>query len=359
MKFYILFCFCIAISCTSNVSQINTSETPEKSWTPSYAKGFKINFYKNYSDLILLDLQNPGDTMEIIRILNQTPTSVALLSTTHVSYAEHLDALASVKGVAFASYVKNANALTRIKEGKILELSGADDVDMEKLLSIKPDWFFVYPYGHGNYEKYTSKGIPCIPISEYLETHPLGRAEWIFAFGLVLQKWKEAEIEFTQIEKAYTELKNATAHIKDEKRPCVFSGSDNSGTWFASPGNSFQGTWLHDAGAKYIFQDSIAQGNISLPFERLFKIVHDCDFWGRIDAREKDLTLQEIIQEDPRFGTAKSIREKQVFYCNSTDTDYFGDAVLEPQIILADLIYIFHPEILPDHQPKYFKRLEN
>lgn len=358
MKFYALFCFYIVISCTSNVSQTNSTKTPEKTWTPSYARGFKVNFYTDHSDLILLDLQNPGDTLQVIRILNETPTSVALLSTTHISYADRLGALELVKGVAFASYVKNTNALQRIQEKNITDLSGADDVDMEKLLSIKPEWFFVYPYGHGNYDKYTSKGISCIPISEYLETHPLGRAEWIFAFGLVLQKWKEAESQFAQIEKAYLELRNSTSNITEEKRPCVFSGSDDSGTWFASPGNSFQGTWLYDAGAKYIFQDSISIRNISLPFEKLFAIIHGCDFWGRIDAREKDLTMKDILTEDPRFTGVKSIRDKQVFYCNTNHTDYFGDAVLEPEVVLADLISIFHPEVLPNHTPKYFKRLE-
>jgi iron complex transport system substrate-binding protein len=78
---------------------------------------------------------------------------------------------------------------------------------MELLLSIKPEWFTVYPYGHDGYEKYTSKGINCLPISEYLETHPLGRAEWIKVFGELCGKSKEANAVFTSIKNEYNKFK--------------------------------------------------------------------------------------------------------------------------------------------------------
>lgn len=359
MKFCGLLLLTIFLSCQSGTQENNQSSVLVSTWNPSFAKGFKINFYNTHNELVLFDLQTQNDTLDVIRIpLNQSPT-VALLSTTHVSYLDKLNALDKAKGVSFASFVKNKNAAHLIQKGNILNLTGAEDVDIEKLISLNPDWFFVYPYGHGNYEKYTSKGIPCIPISEYLETHPLGRAEWVFAFAIVMNKWQEAENYFNEVTQEYSRLKSKTDSIPNDRKPCVFSGSDDGGMWFAAPGNSFQGTWIDDAGGNYLFSDSTSTSNIAVPFEQLLSSIYNCDFWGRIDARPQPLTIKDIIQEENRFNQVKAVLKRQVFYCNSNEADYFGDAVVEPEKILGDLIYIFHPDLLPEHQPSYFRILTN
>jgi iron complex transport system substrate-binding protein len=256
--------------------------------------------------------------------------------------------------VAFADLVRNTNAHKAIESNQLLNLSSADDVDIEVLVSIKPDWFFVYPYGHGSYEKYTSKGIRCFPVSEYLEKHPLGRVEWIKVFAAVCGADSLAQKTFHDIEKEYLKLKEENASRFASEKPCVFTGSQEGGVWYAPPGNSFQAILINDAGGNYILSDSISNKNLTLPFESLMNIAFECDYWGRVEYSPQSLTYQKIADEDQRYKKLNAFQNKQIFYCNTNVRDYFGDAILEPHLILQDLTEIFHPS-KADYKFHYFE----
>jgi len=112
-----------------------------------------------------------------------------------------------------------------------------------------------------------------------------------------------------------------------------------------------------DAGANYIFSDSLKTGNIVMPFEAMYERVYNVDYWGKIIFEPGNLTLDKIKRDDAHIAQIKSFKDKNIFYCNAAETDYHGDAVLEPQIILSDLVAIFHPALLPEHKAVYFKRV--
>jgi len=112
-----------------------------------------------------------------------------------------------------------------------------------------------------------------------------------------------------------------------------------------------------DAGADYIFSDSLKTGNIVMPFEAMYERVYNVDYWGKIIFEPGNLTMDKIKSDDERLTHIKSFKDKNIFYCNAAETDYHGDAVLEPQIILTDLAAIFHPTLIPDHEAVYFKRV--
>ncbi len=356
MKHY-LFAICLFLASCGIQPNHESSKLQGKSQKPKYAQGFEIIEFGDKKQVILFDLENPGDTLEVIEI-SQTSKNIACLSTTHLSYFDKLNQLEAVKGVAFANLVRNVNARKAIDANQLLNLSSADDVDIEMLLSIKPDWFFVYPYGHGSYEKYTSKGIRCFPVSEYLEKHPLGRVEWIKVFGAVCGEDALAEKIFQSIEDEYVNLKNENSKRFNTNKPCVFTGSEEGGIWYAPPGNSFQAILINDAGGSYILSDSISNKNITLPFETLIDLAFDCDFWGRVEYAENDLTYEAIAAEDNRYQKINAYKNKQVFYCNTNVRDYFGDAVIEPHLILKDLTEILHPSG-GNHSFKYFEPVKN
>src|SRR5690606_31071609 len=116
------------------------------------------------------------------------------------------------------------------------------------------------------------------------------------------------------------------------EKPTVFSASYSSGSWFAPAGNSFAAQSLMDAGADYIFSDSLKTGNIVMPFEAMYERVYNVDYWGKIIFEKGNLTLDKVKSDDPRLAQIKSFKDKNIFYCNAAETDYHGDAVLEPQI---------------------------
>jgi iron complex transport system substrate-binding protein len=355
MRYYFVLFLLMALGCQN--PPINTSvPVSGNSSKPRYAKGFDIVHQENTTQLVLFDLQKPGDTLEVIT-LNPTPSSnLACLSTTHLSYFDLLGSLDVIKSVAFADLVSNPHGKERISSGKIMNLSGADDVNMELLLSHKPEYFFVYPYGHGNYDKYTSKGIVCIPISEYLEPHPLGRLEWIKVFGAVIGKQHAADSIFNAIAAEYEMTRK---HIAEQKttNPTAFTGSAEAGTWFAPPGNSFQSALIQDAGATYIYQDTIMTGNLSIPLENLVVDVLYTDFWGIVEFSSDSLSYSAVAERNPLLKSILAFQQKHIFYCNTSVVDYFGDAVVEPHIMLKDLGAIFHPQLFDNHTPKYFQPL--
>jgi iron complex transport system substrate-binding protein len=355
MRYYsILFLFAI-LGCTKP-STVNKNQKPERIVRPDYAKGFEIHYSNGGFNLILFDLKKTNDTLANIRFDSTTKGNLACLSTTHISYFDLLQSLEQIKAVAFADLIRNPNARELLNNKSMINLTTSEDVDIELLLSTKPNYFFVYPYGHGNYEKYESKGISCIPISEYLEQHPLGRLEWIKVFGAIIGKEKEADEIFKKIMKEYLQ----TAHtiiLSSGNRPCAFTGSYDGGVWYAPPGNSFQAKLLADAGATYIFEDSISSENLAIPFESLYTAVYDCDFWGKVDYTDEGLSLQKIQDEDQRWTKISAYKNKNIFYCNTSKVDYFGDAVVQPHLLLKDLGLVFHPNLFPSYTPTYFKKI--
>ena len=223
-------------------------------------------------------------------------------------------------------------------------------------LSHKPEFFFVYPYGHGNYEKYTSKGIACIPISEYLEPHPLGRLEWIKVFGAVIGKMDEAQVLFDSIAEAYEKTKSEIAQHKNNT-PTAFTGSAEAGMWFAPPGNSFQSALIQDAGGQYVYKDTLRPGNLSIPLENLIVDVLHTDYWGIVEYSSDSLSYSTVSERNPLLKNIDAFQQKHIFYCNTSKVDYFGDAVVEPHLMLKDLGAIFHPQLFENHTPKYFQLL--
>lgn len=304
--------------------------------------------------------------------------AVACLSTTHASMFDRIGAVDQIAGVGFANLIRNENTRARIDAGGIQDLGGEDDVDFELLINLHPDAFLVYPFGGADYGRFQEAGVPCIPICEYRELHPLGRAEWILAIGLISGNFESSLVAFDRIAREYFEAKLEVESFRGEmpllrveeeldstisdldtlSRPSVFAGSFAEGIWYAPPGNSFIGVFLNDAGARYLFSDIKKSGNVELQFEELFDKAYEVDWWGKVIYEPGNLTLDRIRADDERFAELKAFREKKVFYCNAAETDYFGDGVVEPHVILRDLIEIFYPECQEKYDPVYFKTIE-
>ncbi|MFT4679742.1 MAG: iron complex transport system substrate-binding protein [Flavobacteriales bacterium] len=366
----ILICITLLYSCKEETV---SDTTEEKSVIANgYAKGFEISRLASGGlEIRLLNLET--EQRETLRTLvvstdsseaqaadtyfAQPVSELACLSTTHIAMIDIVGAIETVQGTAFAEYVRNTNAVALIETGEIVTLSGSEEIEFELLLDLNPELFLVYPYGQTDYTLYENNGIPCIPVSEYLEEHPLGRAEWIKVIGALTGHFNESLEEFDRIEQEYIQLTQMVQDIPPDARPSIFTGSHSNGQWFAPPGNSFIGQFIRDAGGTYLFEDYIQTGNVELQFEELFDLAYDVDYWGKVVFEEGELTLESIRANDPRYAELNAFKSGQVMYCNASETDYFGDAIVEPQAILADLIAILHPKLLPDYTFHYFQQV--
>jgi iron complex transport system substrate-binding protein len=324
-------------------------------YKPHYASGFDWKVLADSSYLItFFNLESPGDTLQVIRWSKKELQRVACLSTTHIPYLSALNCLPKLKGAGFADRLMDASAKQMYENGEILNLTTGNELEPEAVFIIEPELLFVYPFGGKTYDKFLSEGIGCVQVSEYLEKHPLGRAEWIRLFGFLLDRQAEADSIFAGIEKQYLMLRDSIAAI-ESSRPVVFVGSMDGDRWAVPSGNSYLATLIHDAGGKYLFQDSSATGNLVLPFETFYTAASTADYWGKIIYETNPGSADLIIQGDSRLRNLPAFRNRNVFACNAHSTDYHGRALLEPAVLLNDLQHIFTKTPSDSYQPTYFQ----
>ncbi len=332
----------------------------------SHASGLRI---ERLSDGYLVEVRNPQDTAVLMgtyrfsrNSLNTTHSytaiqipvqRAALNSTTFVPFFAHMDAHEAIVGVSYANRVTDERVKAQWDAGTTLEIAGGDGLDMERVLMCNPDVVMAYIFGNANYTKVIEAGLPLVLNMEYKESTPLGRAEWIKLIGIMLDRYEEAEAIFKGIEKRYKEVQEQAASAPH--KPTVFSGSKYERTWF-TPGNaSFVAQFIRDAGAVYAFEHIEGQGNTELDFESVLSTLNTADYWGLIVSSREEFTLSQLLSIAPEYATINAFKQGQVFVCNTYQSDYFGAAVMEPEVILADLVSIIHPGLMPEHEYTYFR----
>ena len=84
----------------------------------------------------------------------------------------------------------------------------------EKIIDLRPDAIMLSPFENsGGYGRVGKLGVPVIECADYMETSPLGRAEWLRFYGLLVGQEQRGDSLFAQIEKEYLALKDLAAQI--------------------------------------------------------------------------------------------------------------------------------------------------
>jgi iron complex transport system substrate-binding protein len=208
------------------------------------------------------------------------------------------------------------------------------------------------------YKTLIDAGIPVLPNAEWLETTPLGKAEWVKLIGALTDREAFVNRKFDSVEKSYQRLAaiGSTAPIK----PSVIVALPFKGTWYTPAGGSYMAQFLRDAGATYRWADSKGTGSLALSFETVAPVALTADFWlnvGYVNSKN------DIRAQDPRFGAFHSFQTGAIYNFNNRlndlgSNDYWESGAVSPQIILADLIRILHPELLPKDTLVYYKQLK-
>lgn len=280
---------------------------------------------------------------------------VALMSTTQASFISALGQAKEVVGCAYTDRLRDTAVAALARNGHVEEIGAGEGVDREKLLLLAPDALLSYPYGTKDQGRVLGR-IPVVPVSEYLEGHPLGRAEWIRAFGALFGLEDRADSIFHGIVERYAA---ALATVPSgTQRPVVFFGSAWKGSWSAPSGNSYMAQLIKDAGGRYLYADSITKGNIDLGLETVLHTGADAAFWGRILDRPERVTAADVAGGDSRVMALPAFRNGGAFYATSAESDLFGQAGLEPAVVLRDLIDILHPGLAQGRKPVYFRPVQ-
>lgn len=244
----------------------------------------------------------------------------------------------------------------QIKEGTTHKIGIEGNFDNEVIIAIDPDVIFVSPFKRGGYDAIRNVDIPLLPHLGYKELSPLGQAEWIKVVGLLTGNTAKANEIFSDIERRYLALKAMVDTVG--VRPTVFSGEMRGGNWYAVGGKSFLAQLFRDAGGDYFLKDNTESGGITLDYETVYANASEADYWRIVNSFDGDFSYDALKKIDNRYTDFKAWKNKGVIYCNMNEVPFYERMPVEPEVVLADFIHVFHPDILPDHQPAYYHLLK-
>ncbi len=357
-------------------------DCPEKvaeNLTISYAKGLEIINRNDYSQITIKNPwqgadgvsmtwflvpyeYSPPEGIDPSSVIRVPVKKIVCMSTTHVAMVSALGETESIVGISGTGFIWEQQVRTKIENGTVQEIGYEENINKEKLIVLEPD--IVMTYGVGSESSaYTGKlmelGIKTLFNADYLETHPLGKAEWIKLFGALYRKENTADSIFRYIENEYNNLK---LFIKDntKDRPAVLMGLPFRDAWFISPGNSYVSTLISDAGGDYLWSSTKSSVSIPLGIENVYLKALKADYWlniGSVDSK------QEIISIDTRLGDLPCFKMGNLYNNNKRlsaegGNDYWESGTVNPHIILKDIASVLHSELFHDHKMVYYKRID-
>lgn len=337
-----------------------------------YAEQIQIDSCDGYWSV---RVRNPWDTAKILHTyilveqgrelpdnlpagtLVRTPLRKSLIySSVHCSLLVELDALDCIGGVCDLQYIYHPAVRTRCAEGRIVDAGNAMSPDLEKVIDLHPDAVLLSPFENsGGYGRIEKLGIPIIECADYMETSPLGRAEWMRFFGLLFGRKQQADSLFAEVEKRYASLKALVDTVS--VRPIVLSELRNGSAWYTPGGHSTIGRLYADAGAAYVWADDTRSGSVPLSFETVFDRGRNADFWLFKYNETVDKTLSSLRAEYAPYAGFRAFQTGRVFACNTGKVPFYEETPFRPDWLLKDLILVFHPECLPGETARYFKQL--
>ena len=343
-----------------------------------YAKNFSIEEYPSYKLLTVSNAYRnarsvyryalvphsaplPDELPRDVLVVRTPVQRVVLMETVYVGYLDALGQLDQICGAASASYMSHPQVIQSVKSGDIQRIQSGQSLNIERLLLLQPDLILTTSLGEGQMDvspQLQRAGLPVVLTADYMEHHPLARTEWLKFLAAFFESEDRGNEIFNTIKAQYTSLVDKTKGI--DERPSVFCGAPYSGAWYVPGGDSFIARAIHDAGAHYLWADDRSQGSLPLDTERVFLKAAEADFWIHPSHYR---SLSELFKADSRFTKFRAPQIRQVYNNTYQVSDTGGNNIWErgivhPEEVLADLIKIFHPELLPEHEFIYHENLK-
>lgn len=346
--------------------------------TLSHALGWNVEYFNHYKVVSLMrPYPNATEAFRYVLVQCGTPAptdvgnalvievpvkTIAALSTTQFAHLIRLGVLDRLVAVQNFKQINSPDVLAMIDAGNLKEIGGGhSDVNIEAALDLQPDLLMTFAGTdptEWDHPKLLEVGLKAVINSEWLEEEPLGRAEWIKYMSLFFNQEAAAERIFAEMEERYTTMAEKARAMAN--KPTVFTGFMFKGSWYISGGRSYFARFLADAGANYVWSDNDATGSPQVSFEEVLDRAQNADFW--VNGSQFWTSASEVLEGDERSMEFAAFQNGRLYNNNlrlnaTGGNDYWESGVANPDIILADLIKIFHPELLPDHQLVYYRQI--
>lgn len=338
-----------------------------------YARGFTVQYFNDYTEV---KVRNPWDTTKILQtyilidrdtekpanlpegVVIKTPIqTVAVCTAVHAGILKQLGKVENIVAVCEPEFIDLPEVKDGLATGSVINLGLATAIDLEQLIAASPEALIVSPFENSSYGRFEKTGVPVVIDASYMEESPLARAEWIKFEALFTGEEQLAEDTFTKIETKYNKLAEMARQAKN--RPTVFTEKKYGQVWYVPGGRSYMGRFLEDAGANYLWADLKNSGSTPLSFEEVYAKAEKAQYWLiKYNDSKGELTYPLLQKDYELYKQFDAFRNKNVFACNSAKTPFYEEGPMEPDVILADLVKIFHPELLPNYKPKYYFKIQ-
>lgn len=285
------------------------------------------------------------------------------LSTTFLPGIAQLGLAGRVVGLDSLLYTSTPEIRERIDEGEIIEVAPNFELNLELVLDAEPDLVMSDDFDPGRLAQLIDAGIFTAVNTDYLEVTPLGRAEWFKYIALFYNAEAEAEALFEDIVREYEAARELAATVPATERPVVLWNvfSSFSEVWSIPGEDTYAGTLIQDAGGLIALGDEAESGSALLSFEAVYEGALDADIWviNLFNAR----TVDDLLAQDERYADFAAVQTGNVWN-NDLDVNenggnnYFELGVTNPHLVLQDLVAMFHPEMLPEHEFHFYQPLE-
>lgn len=278
----------------------------------------------------------------------RTPLESNLVFTApHCQLLTELGCQNAITGVCDKDYINIPDIKSRAQADAkvahpIMDCGSSMQPDIERIIALHPEALLISPFeNNGGYGKLDKLRIPIIETADYMETSPLGRAEWIKLYGLLLSSSK-ADSLFSAIEKEYLQLKAEAAKLP--LGLSILTERKTGNVWYVPGGKSTMGILLRDAHAKYIFADDQHSGSLSMSPEQIIAKGNQIDAWALKYFGENALTKNELLAEYQGYQALKAFQSGNIYETDTSCEPYFELTSFHPEILLREFIILSHPE---------------
>ncbi len=256
------------------------------------------------------------------------------------------------KRAASAGKASAGNAAAR---NSIVDCGSSMAPDIERIIALKPEAILLSPFENsGGYGKLDKLHIPIIEAADYMESSPLGRAEWMKFYGMLFGNEEgksngisgscesKADSLFAKIEKEYLKLKAEAGKLP--KGLSILTERKTGNVWYVPGGQSTIGILLKDANARYIFEDDQHSGSLAMSPEQILAKGKQVDVWAFKYFGGAPLSQAQLLQEYDGYKALAAFNRGNIYQVDTSTVPYFELTSFHPELLLREFIILAHGE---------------
>jgi iron complex transport system substrate-binding protein len=339
------------------------------SFRVEYRKSFKVVTVNQayaggpFERYILVQCGTPAPkregTLAGAQVVNVPITSLYAASTTHLPFLVDLGRLDVLTGVSRRADLVGDEILRQVSGRSVREFAARGAIDAESVVAGRPSVLMAGGAFSSSFTTIRAAGVPVVANTEWLEPTALARAEWLKYVAAFLNEERRAHASYRVLRDRYRALSARATSVRESSWPLVMTGRASRGTFVIAGGRSYVAALIKDAGGRYVWADNAGAGMPSVDLEAQVQRAAHADIWINGGGWK---SLTDMLDDEPRYAEFKAFQRGQVWVYERRLTqdgsnDYWSRSVSRPDLVLADLVKIFHPSLMADRPFEWYMRV--